>query len=119
MIEVVSVNDNPTAANNFLFDFEGNILRLNQGNIGFADVDNDNFNSLTIANINASTDAGADFDGLLIYDASTTPNGEAITVSKIEVNRELKDSAGNTIFTDENGTTQPFTQTVQREAVAT
>ena len=44
--EVTAVNDKPIAADNFLFDFEGSILRINPGNIGFSDIDNDNFDSL-------------------------------------------------------------------------
>ena len=73
-----SVNDNPTAADNFVFDFEGNILRIDQGNIGYADVDNDNFDSLTIqTSMHQLTLVLNSKNVMLIYDA-TTPNGETL-----------------------------------------
>ena len=63
VVEVTAVNDKPIAADNFLFDFEGSILRINPGNIGFSDIDNDNFDSLTIKGITARTDSNSDFNG--------------------------------------------------------
>ena len=123
VIAVNSVNDKPTAADNFVFDFEGNILRIDQGSIGYADVDNDNFASLTLTNINAVTDTGLEFENVIIYDARSIPEETLIEIGTVDITREIKDFDGNAIgptvteeVTDATGTStevvtvEPFLQ---------